>query len=110
VTLARSLFLRASRSHWLANNVMRRPFARRAVRKFMPGEELSDALAAAQVLATDGLGTVLTKLGENIDAPADAVEVRDHYLDGFDQIKARGLPSVISVKPTQLGLDLSMST
>ncbi len=75
----------------------------------MPGEELSDALAAAQVLATDRLGTVLTKLGENIDAPADALQVRDHYLDGFDQIQARGLPSVISVKPTQLGLDLSMT-
>jgi proline dehydrogenase len=108
VTLARSLFLRASRSHWLANNVMRRPFARRAVKKFMPGEELSDALAAAQGLAAEGLGTVLTKLGENIDAPADAEEVRDHYLDAFDQIKAKGLPSVISVKPTQLGLDLSI--
>jgi len=102
------MFLRASRSHWLANNVMRRPFARRAVRKFMPGEELSDALAAAQGLAAEGLGTVLTKLGENIDSPADAEAVRDHYLDGFDQIKARGLPSVISVKPTQLGLDLSI--
>jgi proline dehydrogenase len=74
----------------------------------MPGEELSDALAAAQGLAAEGLGTVLTKLGENIDSPADAEEVRDHYLDAFDQIKARGLPSVISVKPTQLGLDLSM--
>ena len=74
----------------------------------MPGEELSDALAAAQGLAAEGLGTVLTKLGENIDSPADAEEVRDHYLDAFDQIKARGLPSVISVKPTQLGLDLSI--
>jgi len=74
----------------------------------MPGEELSDALAAAQGLAAEGLGTVLTKLGENIDSPADAEEVRDHYLDAFDQIKAKGLPSVISVKPTQLGLDLSI--
>jgi proline dehydrogenase len=87
---------------------MRRPFARRAVKKFMPGEELSDALAAAQGLAAEGLGSVLTKLGENIDSPADAEEVRDHYLDAFDQIKAKGLPSVISVKPTQLGLDLSI--
>ncbi|HKP28123.1 MAG TPA: proline dehydrogenase family protein [Gemmatimonadales bacterium] len=110
MTLARSLFLRASRSHWLANNVMRRPFARRAVKKFMPGEELSDALAAAQGLAAEGLGTVLTKLGENIGSPADAEEVRDHYLDGFNQIRARGLPSVISVKPTQLGLDLSIQS
>ncbi len=107
MTLARSLFLRASKSPWLAHNVMRRPFARRAVRRFMPGEELADALAAAKSLADEGLGTVLTKLGENLTALPEADQVRDHYLDGFDQIKARGLPSVISVKPTQLGLDLS---
>jgi proline dehydrogenase len=108
MSLARSLLLRASKSHFLANNVMRRPFARRAVRRFMPGEELSDALAAAQGLASEGLGSVLTKLGENLNHLSEANEVRDHYLDAYDQIKARGLPAVVSVKPTQLGLDHSM--
>ena len=107
MSLARSLLLRASKSHWLAHNVMRRPFAMRAVRKFMPGEELSDALAAAQGLASEGLGSVLTKLGENLNHLSEADEVRDHYLDAYDQIKSRGLPSVVSVKPTQLGLDHS---
>ena len=107
MSLARSLLLRASKSHWLAHNVMRRPFAMRAVRKFMPGEELSDALAAAQGLASEGLGSVLTKLGENLNHLSEADEVRDHDLDAYDQIKSRGLPSVVSVKPTQLGLDHS---
>lgn len=108
MSLARSLLLRASKSRFLADTVMRRPFARRAVRRFMPGEELSDALAAAQGLASEGLGTVLTKLGENLTHLSEADEIRDHYLDAFDQIKARGLPSVVSVKPTQLGLDHSL--
>ena len=107
MSLARSLLLRASKSHWLAHNVMRRPFAMRAVRKFMPGEELSDALAAAQGLASEGLGSVLTKLGENLNDLSEADQVRDHYLDAYDQIKQHGLPSVVSVKPTQLGLDHS---
>lgn len=110
MSIARSALLRLSRSPWLAQNFMRRPFARRAVRKFMPGEELSDALDAAETLRPDRLGTVLTKLGENLTTLAEADEVRDHYLDAFDQIRARGLErSVVSVKPTQLGLDHSLA-
>jgi proline dehydrogenase len=50
---------------------------------------------------------VLTQLGENLTTLAEADAVRDHYLALFDQIKARGLPIHVSVKPTQLGLDLS---
>lgn len=98
-----------SRSRWLSEKVMARPFARRAVKRFMPGEELGDALDASTGLATDRLGTVLTKLGENLTAQSEADAVRDHYLDVFDQVAARKLNSHVSVKPTQLGLDFSQS-
>jgi len=109
MSLARQTLLRLSKSRWLAERVMTRPFAKRAVKRFMPGEELEDALAASQTLAADGLGTVLTKLGENLTAEGDADAVRDHYLEVFDQVKARGLSSHVSVKPTQLGLDFSQT-
>jgi len=109
MAIARSIFLRASRSQWLAENLMRRSFARRAIKRFMPGEELSDALDAAAALAPANLGTILTKLGENLASLAEADQVRDHYLDSYDQIRERGLQrSVVSVKPTQLGLDHSL--
>ncbi len=107
MSIARSALLALSRNAWLADRVMRRPFARRAVRRFMPGEELDDALDAAAVLARDRIGTILTQLGENVTTLAEAEKVRDHYLDAFDRIRQAGLPSVVSVKPTQLGLDLS---
>jgi len=107
MSLARAVLLRASRSAWLADRVMRRRFALRAVRRFMPGEELDDALREATTLAAHGLATVLTKLGENLAAPGDATGVRDHYLAAFDRIAQLGLPSVVSIKPTQLGLDFS---
>ena len=87
---------------------MRRPFARRAVRKFMPGEELSDALAAAKALAPDRIGTIVTRLGETLTGESQADAVRDHYLGAFDEIRRAALPSVVSVKPTQLGLDHSI--
>ena len=108
-SLARSALLRLSKSRWLSDQVMTRPFAKKAVKKFMPGEELGDALDASAVLARDRLGTVLTKLGENLTAPGEADAVRDHYLDVFDQVAARKLNSHVSVKPTQLGLDFSRS-
>src|ERR1051325_6873939 len=107
MSLARSAFLRASKSRWLAERFMRRPFARRAVKRFMPGEELSDALAAAKQLATTHLGSVITRLGETLTGESQADGVRDHYLGAFVQIQRAGLPAVVSVKPTQLGLDLS---
>ncbi|HLG05647.1 MAG TPA: proline dehydrogenase family protein [Gemmatimonadales bacterium] len=106
-SIARTALLRLSKSEWLATRVMRRPFALRAVRKFMPGEELSDALAAAAALAPLGLGALLTKLGENLTAEPEASAVRDHYLDAFDRIRARNLDAHVSVKATQLGLDFS---
>jgi proline dehydrogenase len=105
MSVARSLLLRASHSTWLADQLRRRGFVRRAVRRFMPGEELADALTAAATLGTSGIGTILTQLGENITSRAEADAVRDHYLDVLDQVHARKLPSQISVKLTQLGLD-----
>ncbi len=107
MSVARSVLLRASKSQWLAGQMMSRGFARRAVKRFMPGERVEDALDAAQPLAAEGLGTIVTQLGENLTSLAEADAVREHYLGVYDLIKARGLPTWPSVKPTQLGLDLS---
>ena len=105
MSLGRTLLLRASRSAFLAAQLKRRAFVGRAVRRFMPGEELSAALDAAARLATSGLGTVLTQLGENLTSRADAEAVRDHYLGVLRELQRRRLPAHISVKLTQLGLD-----
>jgi proline dehydrogenase len=108
-SVARNVLLRMSKSSWLADRVMTRPFAKRAVKRFMPGEDLSDALDAARALAPVNIGAVLTKLGENLTAESEATAVRDHYLGVFEQIKARKLNAHVSVKPTQLGLDFSQA-
>ena len=47
-----------------------------------------------------------TRLGENIADPAQAQAVADHYLELLARIKAAEVDGEISVKPTQLGLDL----
>ncbi len=107
MTIARSLLLKAAESQWLADQMSKRAFSRRAIRKFMPGEELGDAMTAAGSLQGQGIGSLFTRLGEGLTKLSDAEAVRDHYLGGFDELKARSINTWISVKPTQLGLDLS---
>jgi proline dehydrogenase len=106
MSVARDLLLRISRSQFLAAQLKRRAFVRRAVGRFMPGEELSAALDAGARFAGGGLGTVFTQLGENVTGRADAEGVRDHYLGVFGQIRQRALPTHLSVKLTHLGLDI----
>lgn len=103
--LRRSL-LKASQSQWLRERAPRYGFMRRTVTRFMPGEDVSDALAASRRLAETGIATVLTHLGENIADRAEAETVTQHYLDLIGRIRSAVLPTEISVKLTQLGLDL----
>lgn len=105
--IGRTILLAASKSEFLNHQATERDFVRRAVKKFMPGERAEDALAAAQAFAPEGRGVIFTQLGENLTKLSDADAVRDHYLGLFDQIRSRGLKEAhVSVKPTQLGLDL----
>lgn len=105
MSIARSILLWGSRNAWLERQARERAFARRAARRFMPGEDLDAALAAAESLAARGIGTVLTQLGENLAVAGDADGVRDHYLGVLALLAQRELPTLVSVKPTQLGLD-----
>lgn len=107
MSLARKALLRMSRSRWLAEQASRRSFSRRAVRRFMPGEDAESALAEARTLAGRGLGTLLTQLGENLTSLDEAAQVRDHYLHLAERIQELGLPAQPSVKLTQFGLDQS---
>ncbi len=101
----RRILLWAARNRWLKERLPRLRFMRRAVRRFMPGETLADALGAAAPLQAAGIGTIYTRLGENLENLAAADEVAAHYLDAIDAIVAAGIDGEISVKPTQLGLD-----
>ncbi|MCC7196054.1 MAG: proline dehydrogenase family protein [Gemmatimonadaceae bacterium] len=105
----RGFFLALAKSDYLNNHVTRWGFVRRATKKFMPGEATDDAMRACADLAADGRGTLFTRLGEAITQTAEATAVRDHYLQLFDEIKRRGLPGHVSVKPTQLGLDVDVA-
>ena len=105
MSIVRSVLLAASTNPWLRDNATKTPFVMRSVSRFMPGEQLEDAMAAAARLQAEGIGAILTHLGENLTSAGDAEDVTRHYLHALDQIHAARLDAQISVKPTQLGLD-----
>jgi len=106
MSLMRKALLAGSTNVWLRDHATKYGFVRKSVSRFMPGEQVDDALRAAGELKPDGITTILTHLGENLTRKEEAEEVTLHYLDVLDRIAATGLDSQISIKPTQLGLDL----
>jgi proline dehydrogenase len=104
--LLRTVLLWAARNPWLAERLPGLPFMQKAVHRFMPGEEIADALGAAVDLQVLGIGTLYTKLGEAITDPAGAQAVADHYVALLAKIADAEITGEISVKPTQLGLDI----
>ena len=102
----RRLLLWMAGNKWLRRNVPRLRFARRAVRRFMPGESMGQALAAAQAYQRRGSGVLFTYLGENLRRLEQADATADHYLRLLDETERRGLDAEPSVKLTQLGFEL----
>jgi proline dehydrogenase len=106
--MMRRVILALGRNRWLQTRLPQLGFMKRAVRRFMPGETLEAAIEAAAPLQAAGIGTIYTHLGENIERLDEAAAVADHYSTLLDRITATGIAGEISVKPTQLGLDLDV--
>jgi proline dehydrogenase len=106
MSVMRKVLLAMSTSPFLREQATKRSFVRKSVSAFMPGETVEEALAAAAALKPQGITTILTRLGEGVTKLDEAEQVTQHYLDVLDKVKATGLDAQISVKPTQLGLDL----
>jgi len=102
----RTILLWMARNAWLKERLPRLRFVRKAVRRFMPGEDADAAFAAAATLAAAGHGILFTRLGENLVAIAEADEVAAHYHAILDRGAILAHPIELSVKPTQLGLDI----
>ncbi len=87
---------------------MRRPgsFARR----FIAGESVAEAIEAARVIEQQGLMVTLDLLGESVANPDEALAATRAYIDTVAAIEAAGVGRNISLKLTQLGLDVDRAT
>jgi proline dehydrogenase len=75
--------------------------------RFVAGESVPTALDHARAENDDGVAVILNLLGEHYDDPADARADTDAYLSLLDDIADSGLDACISVKPSQIGMDVS---
>jgi len=76
-------------------------------RRFVAGEHIDEAIAAARSVEAQGLSQTLDLLGESVASEAEAMAATTAYLDMIPRIADAGIGRNISIKLTQLGLDLS---
>ena len=89
------------------NFVRRNRLARKFASRFVAGETIESAVAAAGELKVRGIASTLDLLGESVTAEAEAVAARNQYLAMLDRMAAAGVEVNVSVKLTQMGLDIS---
>jgi proline dehydrogenase len=106
--MLRSMLLKLSENKAFANWVTSNGTTRRMARRFVAGETLEEAIAAARQCNNAGMLASLDYLGENVTTTADAQRSRDAYLEIFERIAQEGLHANVSCKLTQLGLDLNV--
>src|SRR6266480_2264934 len=80
--------------------------ARRFAARFVAGETVDSGVAALKDLNAAGLTASLDLLGESVHNAAEAQAARDSYLETLDRIKAAAADANVSVKLTQMGLDI----
>ena len=87
--------------------IMRHDLLRGLTQRYVAGEELADGIVVAQALNTQGLFVSLDHLGESVTNGAEARRATSAYLDALNAIAEEQVEANISLKLTQLGLDVS---
>ncbi|MBL8178249.1 MAG: proline dehydrogenase family protein [Bryobacterales bacterium] len=105
--MLRTTMLSLSRQSWLRDWMQNSPLASRFTSRFIAGRTLDQALKVCARLQSEGVLTTLDRLGENVTSLDEARESRDAYLKALGGIADSQTGSTVSVKLTQMGLDLS---
>jgi proline dehydrogenase len=105
----RSTLIALSRNRLLRRWSERTRLGLRFSSRFVAGMEIGDALRVAEALNRQGMAVSLDSLGESVTSEAEAVAAAEVYHQLLDEIAARQLDANISVKLTQMGLNLSPS-
>jgi proline dehydrogenase len=102
----RSLFISLSHRQSLARVAVSSPLTRSVVKRFVAGETLEEALAAIERLQRAGLHATVDVLGESVTSPELASLAADRYVATLASLSARGLDANVSIKLTQMGLEI----
>jgi proline dehydrogenase len=80
------------------------------VRRFVAGETVVEAIAAARRIEANGLSITLDHLGEQVSSTEAATAATRDYLAIIPEVEAAGIGRNLSVKLTQLGIDIDRAT
>ena len=106
--MLRAILIKLSENKRLGQWSMKNALSRRVAQRFVPGETLDAAVAAARASNAAGLTVSLDLLGENVYTREAALRAAESYLAMFDRIATEKLNGNVSMKLTQLGLDLDL--
>ena len=101
-----NLFLWLSEQRRVFDFVKSNSLARKLASRFVAGETIETAIKAAKVLNTDGTMVSLDLLGESVSSGEETADARDEVIRILDAIADTGVDGKVSVKLTQLGLDI----
>jgi proline dehydrogenase len=104
--MLRQGFILLSQSSLARTVVTHAPFTGAAARRFVAGETVDEAIAAARELNDAGMSVTLDYLGESVSDRAEATAAADQYLEIIDRIVADGIDGNVSLKLTQMGQDI----
>ncbi|MCS7272986.1 MAG: proline dehydrogenase family protein [Fimbriimonadales bacterium] len=104
--LTRALVLKVAEMPAFKNWVMRSRLTQGLVQRFIAGEDVETALAVASRLNSEGFLVALDYLGEDTQRLEDAQQATNQYIHLLERIAERRVNACISIKLTQLGLDL----
>ena len=105
-TALRSAFITLSQNKPLRRFAESSPVGKRLSSRFIAGLHVEDALRAAEALNREGISVSLDSLGENVYTEQEARHSADIYHQLLDAIEQRKLQANVSLKLTQMGLDL----
>ena len=88
------------------NFVRRNGMARKFASRFVAGETIESGVQGAVDLAAKGITSSLDLLGESVTLESEAVAARDQYLQMLDRMAMARVEVNVSVKLTQMGLDI----
>jgi proline dehydrogenase len=104
--MLRAVLLWLSEQPQIFRFVRRNWLARRLASRFVAGETVEAAVAALRDLNAAGLSASLDLLGESVQHAKEARQAQHTYLETVDRIRAAGADANVSVKLTQMGLDI----
>src|SRR5690606_33567684 len=104
--MVRNTLLYLSRQRSIEHAIENFGIARNAAHRFVAGDTLPDAIAAVKKLNQQGMHASLDHLGENVEQRDAAIRATTTNLEILDTIAEHGLDCNLSIKLTQLGLDI----